>query len=208
MLTARGIELYPVDASGPPQVLASTTSTATSSTLFMGSWSPDGRSLAYEAGGDLWTWSMEAGAAVLHATRFREGKPEFSPNGRWLAYLSDESGEFNIYVRPFPGPGRDVRISPTGGREPAWSPDGRRLYFRQGRALLAVGFDPDAGAVTGRPELVFAGENHQTSSTASNRYYDVLPDGTGFVFLLTPPAASRIHVVYNWLTELPTGPPR
>ena len=150
VVTTRGVELYRMDTPGDPQTLTPAGSTGA---LFLGSWHPDGRTLAYEAAADIWTWSADSGAAAWYATRFREGKPEFAPNGQWIAYLSDESGEINIYVRPFPGPGRDVRVSPAGGREAAWSPDGRRLYFRQGRALMAVEFDPVTGAVRGAARI-------------------------------------------------------
>ena len=66
-------------------------------------------------------------------TPFNETAPRFSPDGRWLAYISDESGRFEIYVQPYPGPGGKWQISTEGGTEPVWNPNGRELFYRSWR---------------------------------------------------------------------------
>ncbi len=64
---------------------------------------------------------------------FNENAPRFSPDGHWLAYASDETGHFEVYVQPYPGPGGKLQISADGGMEPMWNPNGRELFYRSGR---------------------------------------------------------------------------
>jgi Tol biopolymer transport system component len=99
------------------------------------------------------TWMMRLGAgqvpqAILR-TRFNEWSPKLSPDGRWLAYVSDESGRSEISVRPFPDPGGKFAISTDGGSEPRWSRDGRELFYRNGDKMMAVtmatGSTPNSG---------------------------------------------------------------
>ena len=109
------------------------------------SWSPDGRLLAYhkvhpETGRDLWVVPTdgERQPRLFLASPANEGTPAFSPNGRWLAYTSDESGRSEIYVRPFPGPGGKWQVSTDGGTEPVWARSGRELFFRSGDRMMAA----------------------------------------------------------------------
>ena len=100
-------------------------------------WSPDGQMLAfYEigrrgSGRDIWMLNAEGEASEFLATPFSERVPMFSPDGQWLAYVSDESGRDEVYVRPASGEGGRQVISTTGGTEPMWAPDGRELFYRQ-----------------------------------------------------------------------------
>ena len=99
------------------------------------SWSPDGENLAFvmthpDTRDDVWVLSLGAEPEALLAAEFDEHSPMFSPDGRWLAYVSDESGREEVYVRPFPGEGGKQAVSTSGGREPMWSRDGRMLFFR------------------------------------------------------------------------------
>ena len=99
-------------------------------------WSPDGRFLLFtqaDAGGagDLWIYPLagEGKPYPIAETRFNERNGRFSPDGRWIVYNSDESGQPEVYVRPFPGPGDRQQLSSGGGKRPHWSRDGRKLYY-------------------------------------------------------------------------------
>jgi len=110
------------------------------------SFSPDGRLLAYyevnpDTGRDIWVLPMEGDRTPIPflVTESNERSPVFSPNGRWIAYASNESGRDEVYVRPYPpGTGGQILISTDGGREPVWARDGRELFYRSGNRLMAV----------------------------------------------------------------------
>jgi serine/threonine-protein kinase len=110
-----------------------------------------------------------------------ETAPRFSASGRWLAYASNESGRYEVYARPFPGPGGRVQISAGGGSEPVWSPDGRRIYYRLGRAFMAAdlsGTDTNTLTVTGRTRLFEGAFRSARLEDAIEASYDVAPDGS------------------------------
>lgn len=148
----------------------------------------------------------DGSAADFLATPNREGLARFSPDGRWIAYVSDESGQFEVYVRPFPpSAGGQRRVSDAGGFGPIWSPSGEELYFTQrqasGLSLMAVPIRADSGRVYGRPRPLFSPAKAPT---------DITPDGTQFLFTqvresdsegepLPPP---EIIVVQSWFEEL------
>jgi len=167
-----------------------------------GSWSRDGRSLVFTLNADIWRLSVPEGRAEpLLESRFREVAPALSPDGRWLAYASDESGLQEIYVQESRQDGRRWRVSRAGGSEPVWAADGKRLYLREGSKLLAVGAQPPfAGAV----ELFDA-----PWALTGNREYDVSPDGRRFVMIRPQdPSTARINVILNWVEELQRRVPR
>jgi len=107
--------------------------------------------------------------------------PRLSPDGRWIAFTTDESGRNEVVVQPFPGPGGRVQVSASGGTEPVWSRDGRRLFYRgDGRLMAATIRSGPAFEVASRDTVltdtyVFAGNPHAN--------YDVMPDGKHFIFL-------------------------
>ncbi|MCH8269243.1 MAG: PD40 domain-containing protein [Acidobacteria bacterium] len=103
-------------------------------------------------------------------TQFSEGPAVFSPDGRWLAYVSDESGRFEIYVQPFPGPGGKWQISTGGGTEPVWSPSGQELYYRNSDQMMAVDISTQPTFTVGKPRLLFRGRYERSS--VSRAYYD------------------------------------
>jgi len=128
----------------------------------------------------------------------------FSPSGRWLAFASNESGRYQVYVRPYPA-GGSFQVSNDGGAEPVWSPDGRELFYRNGDSLLTVpvdGAQVDASAF-GRPRELFTLRRPWTPG-GGGRHYDIAPGGDRFV--MTIPAAdvvpSELCVVLNWTEEL------
>ena len=197
------------------------------------SWSPDGQLLAFvevhpTTGYDIWVLRLgdrsassgqvlSAGSAQVRKaqpflrTPLNESAPRFSPDGRWLAYISDESGRFEIYVQPYPGPGGKWQVSTEGGTEPVWNPNGRELFYRSGDKMMAVEIATQPSFAAGNPRMLFEGQYVPTPGTVPN--YDVSPDGQCFLMLMpteqAQAAPTQINVVLNWFEELkqkvPTG---
>jgi Tol biopolymer transport system component len=138
------------------------------------------------------------------ATPFDEGAPQFSPDGRWLAYVSNESGRYEIYVQPYPGPGGKWQISTEGGTEPVWNPNGRELFYRSGDKMMAVDVATQPSFTVGKAHVLFEGPYQPSWTSAQN--YDVSPDGQRFLMLKpvesTEAAPTQINVVLNWFEEL------
>ena len=171
------------------------------------SWTPDGQSLLFFDRGAATGWDLnllapDGTAEVLLSTTANELSPQLSPDGRWLAYFSDESGQDEVYVRPFPNvQDRRWTVSTAGGWSPVWSPDSRELFYMNGAAVMAVRIDAQGDAfVHGTPELLFEGP----FDTIMDRNFDVSPNGTHFVMVEADPnaGADRFHVVQNWFEEL------
>jgi serine/threonine-protein kinase len=137
----------------------------------------------------------ERQASPVLVTPFNDAYPALSPDGRWLAYSSDESGRSEVYVRPFPGGGAKVLVSANGGSEPVWSRNGRELYYRDGEPrLIAATVGPGTEfRVTGR-EPLFEVADYETSTPHAN--YDVTPDGR-FIFVRQG-RLSEIVYIQNW----------
>jgi serine/threonine-protein kinase len=175
-----------------------------------GSWSPDGRTLAFSeidlaTGEDISLLHLDGDRKPqpLMASEFSEANPKLSPNGRWLAYESDESGRREIYLQSFPPPGRKWQISTEGGDEPVWSRDGRELFYTNGDKLMSVAILTQPTLSVGSPRLLFEGRyaRSQTGSAA----YDVSPDGQRFLraqMIEPDPPNNQINVVINWFAEL------
>jgi serine/threonine-protein kinase len=134
-------------------------------------------------------------------TPFAETDGRFSPNGKWLAYTSDQSGSAEVWVRPFPGPGAPVRVSPDGGRDAVWSPDGKELFYLNGLKILSARVVPDVSFRVEAPQTLFEGG----FDPGSERAFDVAPDGR-FVMIENEPndntTSASIVVVLNWTEEL------
>jgi Tol biopolymer transport system component/predicted Ser/Thr protein kinase len=189
------------------------------------SWSPDGQLLAFHEVNptterDIWVLRMSdpsSGSGQVRKaqpflrTRFDEAGPRFSPDGRWLAYMSDESGRYEIYVQPYPGPGGKWQISTEGGGEPVWNPNGRELFYRSGDKMMAAEIATQSGFAAGTPRMLFEGRYEPAPFPIAN--YDVSPDGQRFLMLKpaeqAQAAPTQIIVVLNWFEELkrrvPTG---
>jgi len=173
------------------------------------SWSPDGKTLAFievnpESGFDLWVMPLQDRKPKLFLrTPFNESVARFSPDGHWLAYMSNESGRNEIYMQPYPGPGAKLQISIDGGTEPTWNPSGREMFFRDGNKMIAVDVTLQPTLVAGKPHVLFEGQFLSSPATTPN--YDVSRDGQRFIMVKAAGAAeapNQINVVFNWVEEL------
>jgi serine/threonine-protein kinase len=173
------------------------------------SWTPDGQVLAFTettptTGIDIWTLRLsDRKAQPFVRTPSNEGAPRFSPDRRWLAYVSDESGRDEICLQPYPGSGGKRQISTEGGNEPAWNGNGRELFYRNGNKMMAVEVRTQPGFSAGKPRVLFEGPYVPAPVMFPN--YDVTADGQRFLMLKAneqDQAATQIHVVLNWFEEL------
>ncbi len=146
----------------------------------------------------------------LVATPFEEYNAEISPDGRWLAYQSNRSGVFEVYVVPFPAvESGQWPVSTGGGTEPLWRSDGRELFYRAPTgAVMRVEVAPGTTWKTGSPAQVIEARSYVLGSDPLGRTYDVSPDGRRFVMMknaespVQTSAVRRIVVVQNWFEEL------
>jgi serine/threonine-protein kinase len=140
----------------------------------------------------------KSGLDTLLATRYNEGWPALSPDGRWLAYQSDESGRPEVYVRAWPGLGSKVQISQNGGTEPAWSRDGRELFYRSGGGaepfLMAAGIEADPSFRVRSRSPLFSMASYEFATP--HRNYDLFPDGRSFVMVRQGLPGQQAEVVY------------
>jgi eukaryotic-like serine/threonine-protein kinase len=163
--------------------------------------SPDGRLVFYQESlehEEIRAMPVDSGApaSVLKGSASLS-TPIISPNGRWLAYTSTESGQAEIYVTSYPvATGGRHQVSRSGGTAPRWAPDGRSLFFAHRNALLRATFDPASGAI-GTPT-----EWWQAGGTGLETY-DIAPDGRALLIVSPPEQAAReVRVVLNWSAEL------
>jgi serine/threonine-protein kinase len=121
-------------------------------------------------------------------------------DGKWIAYTSDESGRFEVYVRPYPGPGQRHQVSTAGGEEPLWSADGDELFYRYGRRWMAVPIQAKPDFSAGKPQALFEGPYPNVPGLS----YGVARDGRFLVVRETEGSrlANQINVVLNWFEEL------
>jgi serine/threonine-protein kinase len=169
--------------------------------------SPDDKTLMYRVDSpnrarDIYVMSLTGDRTPREflATEFDELGPRFSPDGRWVTYVSNESGRDEVYVRPFPGAGGRVLISAGVGGEPVWSRDGRQIYYRTLDDIMVASLTFSPGPSVIRRDTVFTGV------FVSNRFhaaYDVAPDGR---LLLLEPSQKEVQptIVLNWRRVLET----
>jgi serine/threonine-protein kinase len=189
---------------------------------FVNSWSPDGRTILYTVAytadrgpkrpllsTDLWLVSPEdpRTARPWFESPFRETGGAFSPDGRWISYVSDESGVREVYVRPYPGPGAAVKVSDGFAIEPVWSRDGRELFFRAGEnaeKFMAVDVRTSSGLSISAPRLLFSSELTVGGREDLFREYDVSSDGQ-FVSVRNVRAEEPdrlLIIVTNWASTI------
>jgi serine/threonine-protein kinase len=213
----------PADGSGAEERLPTVSGTFQAPLSF----SPDGRTLVYyqedpKTGYDLWMLPLqgERKPQPFLQTPFNERTARLSPDGRWLAYLSDESGRYEVYVRPFPGPGGKWQISTEGGVEVTWSPKGNELFYRTGEQrekMMEVDIQTQPSFSAGKSRQLFESPyaNNSVAAGAASWTADYSISSDGQRFLMLKPkeqqqtALTQINVVLNWTEELkrrvPTG---
>ena len=203
------IFLRQADGSGEEKVLA-----ATPRVGLLSDWSRDGKYLLYhttdpETGADLWYMERNEDGSGWEPhpflqSPFGEYVPRFSPDGRYVAYVSNESGQMEVYVQPFPEGGRKVTVSSNGGTKVRWSRDGKELFYVEGQTFVAVSVSSGSSFSVGSATRLF----EHPGLRSGNNYapYDVSADGQRFI--LAEPVAEgadtpepSIRVVQNWFAE-------
>jgi serine/threonine-protein kinase len=139
---------------------------------------------------------------VVLAGGFNNIFPSLSPDGKWMAYQSNESGRYEIYVRPYPGPGGRWQVSLEGGTEPKWSPTGKDIFYRDGDKFVAAAVRTvPAFEVTGRTVL-FSGTFQANPIGLPVTNYDVTKDGQTFVMLQQAQSTElSVYVTLNWFDQ-------
>jgi serine/threonine protein kinase/Tol biopolymer transport system component len=196
-----------VDGTGEPALLYSS-----DHEVFPESVSPDGHMLAFrelmsDGGLDVWFLPLqgESKPQKVLSTSFRERSAAFSPNGRWLAYASDESGRLQVYLRQVGGAEGKRQVSASGGDLPVWSHSGDKLFFLDGRRIMAAKVEPGSGLVSSI-EFLF-----ELGSLVEGESFDLGPDDKSLVMVISNnvPAETDLRIVNNWNQELkrlvPTG---
>ncbi|MGQ0733236.1 MAG: TolB family protein, partial [Acidobacteriota bacterium] len=202
-----GIYRQPADGSGDAQLLFAATET-----VIPGAVSRDGV-LVFASGEqtgrrEIQTMKLDEPKAVEYlATPAMEHMPMFSPDGRWIAYVSNETGRQEVYIRPYPlREGLLRRVSDGGATAPVWAPDGSELFYRNAAGMLvAVPVRLGSSITVGRPrELFRVAGRFRTSGNAAA--YDIEPSGRRFIMVTEEenprPTTQQIHIALNWLDEL------
>jgi serine/threonine protein kinase len=211
--------VFASDRTGPANLYQKTASGTGNEELLLQSstndlatdWSSDGRFLLYrkldpKTQWDLWVLPMrgEAKPFALTQTPFNESQGQFSPDGQWIAYSSDKSGQWEVYVRSFPDPGFELPISTGGGGDPRWRRDGKELfYLAEDKKLMSVQIQTAAHRLEASvPRPLF--ETRVRGVNDQRNYYAVTADGQRFLFATPSPesAVTPITVVLNWTAEL------
>ncbi len=178
---------------------------ATPSNEYGYEWSSDGKYLVGSGVGKLWYLQAKEGASGYETVMFLDTpfdalSPDLSPDGKFLAYESDESGQYEVYVQPFPQGGGKWQVSTNGGQQPRWRGDGRELFYVEGDALMAVSMTTKPAFLVGSARRLFDG---QDAFVGRGHRYDVSADGQRFVMVetLEDPPPPLIRVVQNWYEE-------
>ena len=181
------------------------------------SFSPDGKFLSFDqkdpqTRDDVMVLPLGGDRSPLAVaqSRFMEGSGKFSPDGRWIAYSSFESGRPEVWVQAFPGPGLKLQVSNDGGTDPVWRRGGGELYYRSGNKMMAVTVTTSPTFSAGAPRLLWEGAYSRGTGSScgmpgvASSSYDVSADGERFLMVRedAPPDASRIVVVLNWAEEV------
>ena len=155
---------------------------------------------------DLWVLALDGDPtpSPFLVSPFGENAPTFSPDGRWVAYQSNKSGQSEVYVRPYPGPGGEVTISTGGGQEPVWAPDGKELFYRNGAQMLVAPVQTNPTFSTRTPELLF--EESYVLELYGTSNYDVSTNGQQFAMVRTisegASESAQIVLVQNRFEDL------
>jgi len=140
---------------------------------------------------------------VVRESTWLDGSPDVSPDGKWLAYQSDETGQMEVYVRPYPEPGAKVSVSLHGGTEPVWAHSGRELFYLNGRQeMVTTQIRPGSAFAVGETRILFPASSY----TLAGNYplYDVAPDDRRFLMVRGVAGATETELILteNWFEEL------
>jgi hypothetical protein len=201
--SASSIYWVPADGSGAPQALVTEPGR-----WFPAVFEPGGRALVYhgvrpqQSKAEIWQAGLTDSARhQVLAASFHNYDPSLSPDGRWMAYESDESGRFEVYVRPYPGPGGRWQVSLSGGAEPVWSPAGGEIFYRNGDDMMSASVRTQGGFEVGGRTRLFEGSYDVAPSGLTN--YDVARDGRTFAMLQqVQGTAQSVFVTLNWFESL------
>ena len=194
----------PADGGGAPEVVATMPGALGAIPT---SWASTSQSVLVQdrfsqrTGTDIVTIAAQGGEQkTLLNGPSEEGGGVVSPDGQFVAYVSDESGRNEVYVRPYSGQGQRTLVSTSGGIEPVWSRTGEELFFRNGRDVLAVNMKSAAGAASLVPRVLFSGD-YPIGPVVAN--YDVMPDGKRFLMMKGSQwPEGQVVVVLNWFSQL------
>jgi serine/threonine-protein kinase len=170
-----------------------------------GSWSPDGQMLAFverqpTTGRDIWLLrTQDRTAHPFLSSPSDESAPRFSPDGRWMAFVSNESGRNEVYVSPLTDGTRKQQVSSDGGAEPVWGRNGRELFYRSAKMMMAVSVMLSDNIRIAKPHTLFESSFEQGTIDTAN--YDITPDQERFLMVSAgerASAQSALHVLINW----------
>jgi serine/threonine protein kinase/Tol biopolymer transport system component len=205
----------PADGSGQTEFLS-----PGSVPEFPTSFSPDGRTLLFTGGVsqadsenmDLWLLSLDGKRERRSwiAGPARELAAFFSPDGRAIAYVSNESGRYEVYLQPYPGPGPKIKVSTDGGLEPAWAPGGREIFYRTADSLMAAPIETQPELKVGTARALIPDHYVHSGREDTSRNYDVSADGRRFLFIkggeVPEKPVTQLNLVVNWPAMLPGLP--
>lgn len=175
--------------------------------------SPDGKTLLFGRYGSAGATETDAlsldGSGRVQPflqSTFNQSQARFSPDGRWVAYTSNESGRQEIYVQPFPATGGKWMISTDGGSYPVWARNGREIFFRNDDRIMTVPVETQPAFRAGTPQMLFRGGGYLAVGTyLTNGNYDVAPDGQHFLMIKekeAPASSKELSIVLHWTDEL------
>ncbi|MBI4887996.1 MAG: protein kinase [Acidobacteria bacterium] len=201
--TPQGLAMQDADGTDAGQAIA-----GTSPFDYPGSVTADGNTLLFlrsspDTSFDVYAMSLrEPGTMrpILNTPAY-EGGASLSPDGRWLIHVSNESGQNEVYLRPFPGPGRRWQVSTDGGTQAVWNPNGRELFYRSGDKMMAVEVSTTPDVTLSPPRLLFE-RRYAYGAGVTIANYDVTRDGQRFIMVKEESNAGRLNVVLNWSSEL------
>jgi len=181
---------------------------------YIDSWSRDGSMLVLDVAGtvrtslggsDIFLLPLEGDHTLIPflATQFDEWQASLSPDGKWIAYTSNESGTYQVYIRPFPSGGGRWSVSSDEGYGARWAPDGKTLYYYTPGKLMSVSIQTAPAFSVGKPQIVLS--NYQQKSVDSGLMFDLFPDGHSFVVLQSKDDEENlrgINIILNWFDEI------
>jgi Tol biopolymer transport system component len=203
-LSSGGLYLKNADGSGPEEEVADTGAVALLANVW--DWSRDAKYILFAKGNELWSLSRpERLAKPLLQAKWTVRNAQFSPDGRWIAYASNETGGWEIYVSPFPSGAGKWQVSSAGGQEPRWRQDGKELFYVSAEGkMMALAVTAGASFKADSPVALFQTHRRQPVSLPDVFSYDVSGDGQKFLILtkVDEANAAPLSVLLNWASEM------